>query len=242
MNPITTSNNCFTIDATTTTMPDFIGYPLLIDPANMVKDTASLDAFIQRTMDQSPQYLQQFSSSYDCPGWMGQNQRFHNTYFQGMLTFLAQHNPSSCTTSNTKANVFVCQSSCVASQMGLATIFADPKFCSQSPSMAAASSRAGTLAAYDNVCMRLPMGNCLTVVMAEKMQAGFPQMGDGKSFCNPGGLGALINDPLCAMVAAFDQGVGGGNQTMGVVGKSGVGGKRGGVVVAFVVAFIVSLF
>ncbi|KAI9342664.1 hypothetical protein BDR26DRAFT_859341 [Obelidium mucronatum] len=200
----TTSSNCFSIDGTTKTMPDFIGYPLFIDQQNMVTDTASLDAFILKNMDDNLEYQKQFQSNYDCPGWMGQSQRFHSTYFQGMLTLLAQNNKNPCTTSNKDASRFVCQSSCEDAKMSLSFIFGSSQFCNQSPNQDVAASRSSTLTAYDTVCVQLPRKDCIDVVSSEKNQAGFPKPEDASLYCNPGGPGNMINDPLCGFVA-FDQ-------------------------------------
>ncbi|KAI8618428.1 hypothetical protein BC830DRAFT_1079227 [Chytriomyces sp. MP71] len=183
-------------------MKDFVNYPLFVDTQNNVKDTASLDTFIMNQMDNSSMYQQNFQMTYDCPGFMGQGQRFHLTYFQGMLTYLALNSKSgSCPPSNDPATKkFVCQSSCMDAKGTLDGIFKNSMFCNQSPSTSIATARSQTLSTYDTICSVLPAKDCIAAVGEEKMQAGFPQVADAMSYCGPGGQGNLIKDSLCDVV------------------------------------------
>ncbi|KAJ3407649.1 hypothetical protein HDU80_008166 [Chytriomyces hyalinus] len=214
-----TSSNCFIVEPSSQTMSDFAGYPLLIDKANEVTDTASLDKFFMRQMDESSTYQTNFQSNYDCPKWAGQGQRFHTTYYQGMMTYLAQNGKEApCKTPSTSStNKFVCASSCIAAKAKLDEIFRNEAYCNQSPSEAARTQRAQTLKAYDSICNVLPARDCITVVGMEKVQAGFPMMSDAMTYCGPGGEGNLIRDALCDSVSLKVLE----NSKDGTMGKSG---------------------
>ncbi|KAJ3238425.1 hypothetical protein HDU81_007906 [Chytriomyces hyalinus] len=196
------SSNCYTIDRTTITMKDFIGYPMFKDPNNNVRDTTTLDAYIFTQMDNDTEYVVNFKAAYDCPNWNGSDQRFHMSYYQGLLTFLAQNSKSvtPCTTTTTGVNRFVCQSTCKMARDALAGIFANPKSCNVNANPTILASRQATLATYDKNCAQFPTTNCIPVVQLEASQAGFPLLKDGEEHCR-----REASDPLCSMLQTEDR-------------------------------------
>ncbi|KAJ3066162.1 hypothetical protein HDU98_010530 [Podochytrium sp. JEL0797] len=189
-----TAPECYKIDSTTVTMQDFVGYPLFMDSADNVMNTATLDAYIVSQMDNNTEYQVKFRAAYDCPGWKGQNQRFHMSYFQGLLTFLAQNSKSVTPCVGAASSKFVCQSTCQMARTALNNIFTTTEFCNQAPSPVIAQQRAATLMTYDTDCALFPAANCIDVVALEKDQAGFPLLADAVAFCKAN------KDPMCAMV------------------------------------------
>ncbi|KAJ3024464.1 UNVERIFIED_CONTAM: hypothetical protein HDU68_008136 [Siphonaria sp. JEL0065] len=182
-------------------MTDFIGYPLFVDPADSVMNTATQDAYIFSQMDNSTQYLVNFRAAYDCPNWNGENQRFHMSYYQGLLTFLAQNSKkvTPCKSSSTtiSTNKFVCQTTCQMARMALNDIFANPQFCNQNSAAAVMAQRQSTLATYDSNCALFPTTNCLSVVSIEAEHAGFPRLADAVEYCQKN-----ATDSLCSFLGA----------------------------------------
>ncbi|KAI8618427.1 VIT family-domain-containing protein, partial [Chytriomyces sp. MP71] len=193
------SPSCYTIGPETTLMKDFVGYPMFVDTQNQVKDTTTLDSYLLTQLDNNTEYMINFKAAYDCPMWDGGDQRFHMSYYQGLLTFLAQNSKSvtPCTSTSANTNRFVCASTCTMARAALANIFSNATSCNQNPTAAVAAQRQSTLATYDKNCNLWPTGaNCIPVVAIEANQAGFPLLRDAQNFC------ASNSDPLCNMLGA----------------------------------------
>ncbi|KAJ3070814.1 hypothetical protein HDU98_006180 [Podochytrium sp. JEL0797] len=220
---MTTNPNCFVIAPTTTTLQDFIGYSLLVDPTNSLVDTNSMDAFLLARFDNNTQYISGFRTFFDCANWNGNNQRFHLSFFEGELVFLSQNNASPCPPPANGPNAMLCQSTCQLAQQSLSNIFTNPNFCNQSPSTTIASNRASTLASYHQICTSLPAttSNCIQTIAIEKNSCGFIQQSDAAAFCSPSGQGILSNDPCCQL---FLKGTGTGTITMNAGPPSSNGG------------------
>ncbi|KAI9326926.1 hypothetical protein DFJ73DRAFT_147380 [Zopfochytrium polystomum] len=217
----TVAQACFTIDGTTATMQDFVGYSILRSTFN---DTASLDAYLLARMDASFFYVTAFQQEFGCAGFTGSGERYHQTYYQALLLALSQNQPDgdvSCPAPTTVPNKLPCRSTIFLAIDALNALFANPTIC---PSTDAASlnARAATLMGYKILASLMPGGenapvtgpkagtlDCFTTVKIESTQCGYPMYTDALTYCAmAGGTGAGIitpnpNDPCCKALAPF---------------------------------------
>ncbi|KAJ3263952.1 hypothetical protein HDU77_009601 [Chytriomyces hyalinus] len=197
------SGNCFVVQSSTTTLSDFTGYSMLIDRTAGITDTASMDNFLMARFDNNTGYIQGFRSFFGCPNWTGSNQRYHMSFYEGELIFLAQNNPTPCPAPASGRNTQLCRSTCVLAKQALQDIFNNPAFCTETTSKTGtiATNRATTLSNYDQICAQLPnTGNCLQAVSLERNTCGFLVARDATAYCREGsGKGAISNDPCCAV-------------------------------------------
>ncbi|KAI8831073.1 hypothetical protein BJ741DRAFT_618061 [Chytriomyces cf. hyalinus JEL632] len=199
-----TNSNCFVVQPRTTTLTDFVGYSMLIDRAAGITDTASMDDFLLARFDNSTGYISGFRSFFGCPNWNGSNQRYHMSFYQGELIYLAQNNPNPCPPPQSPTpNTQLCRSTCLSARQSLQDIFNNPSFCSEiiSQSSTIATNRAVTLSNYQQICTQLPnTNNCLQVISLERNTCGFLVSKDATAYCRDGsGKGALTNDPCCTV-------------------------------------------
>ncbi|KAJ3018736.1 UNVERIFIED_CONTAM: hypothetical protein HDU68_011002 [Siphonaria sp. JEL0065] len=217
MSATTANPNCFVIQHTTTTLQDFVGYSLLKDAASNISDTASMDAFLLARLDTNQAYVNGFKSFFDCPNWPGTGQRFHMSFYQGELIFLAQNNPKSpCPQPLSTQNAQLCQSTCLSAQQSLSAIFSNPSWCNQATSTAVKTNRDSTVQGYGQICALLPpsKSNCIATVKAERQTCGFLVRSDAVAYCGDGGAGVMTNDRCCQIFL---------NGT-GIAGSTGTGG------------------
>ncbi|KAI8851777.1 hypothetical protein BC829DRAFT_386004 [Chytridium lagenaria] len=181
---------CFTLTGSTQ-MPDFNGAAILSSP-NTFNDTTSLDTYLTQNLDSNTAYQNSFKDFFDCPNWNGTGQRFHMTYFQGLIAFFSTQSATACQPTNVVRNI--CQDSCDIARTSLSAIFNNTAFCSsQDPEQR----RSQTLEAYTRFCRRLPTINCIPAVRLESGSCGFPISSDAANYCRSGGAGAAINDQCC---------------------------------------------
>ncbi|KAJ3332532.1 hypothetical protein HDU76_013908 [Blyttiomyces sp. JEL0837] len=177
--------NCFTVK-NTGIMFDFEGYALLKDTA--FNDTAGLDVFLMQHMDTNMDYKTGFRQFFNCPNWDGRMQRYHMTYYQGLLVYFAQnHGTTSCPPPSTTANKLICQQSCQLARTALSNILTNTTSCPGVDN----GNRASTLTQYDQFCKLLPT------------QCGFPIFDDASVYCAPGGQGAGVGDGCCQNLTPF---------------------------------------
>ncbi|KAJ1539501.1 hypothetical protein HK405_012856, partial [Cladochytrium tenue] len=226
------STACFTIASSTATMTDFVGYSLLLSTA--FNNTASLDQYLLMRMDYENFYISAFQLSakllvvvvvvemaqeFNCSGFTGSGERYHQTYYQALLVFLSQNQPSgsvSCTAP--ASNVLPCRSSCLTAYNSLSAVFSDTTIC---PGKDTTSARATALAGYKALCEYLPGGTssnlpastaCLASVAEERTQCGFPLFADAEKYCavattstasSSGAVTANATDTCCTSLAQF---------------------------------------
>ncbi|KAI9345693.1 hypothetical protein BDR26DRAFT_856466 [Obelidium mucronatum] len=207
---------CFTIQPTTTTFVDFVGYQLLTDAAAGISDTHSMDAFLEARFDTNPGYIAGFREFYDCPNWNGHNQRYHLTFYQSMLISAASNSPNNTcnppTTSRLNPPTSICQSSCTKAIASLQAILNNPSFCNQTPTAAVLATRQASVASYQQICSALPVDTkaCLTSVALER-PCGFLNQEDTVAYCSgvaataagagTGGVtGSAVSDSCCVGV------------------------------------------
>ncbi|KAI8618283.1 hypothetical protein BC830DRAFT_1109683 [Chytriomyces sp. MP71] len=192
------AGNCFKIQPSTTTLTDFVGYSMLVDPASNILDTPTLDSFLRARFDNNTGYIGGFRSFFDCPTWNGSQQRFHLSFYEGELIFLAQNNPTPCPVPTSVPNIQLCQSTCNLAQSALSSIFTNPQFCNQNASPTVQTNRQSTLDSYGRICQALPTtSNCLQSVALERNSCGFLMRQDAVAYCGTGGQGQTTNDPCC---------------------------------------------
>ncbi|KAJ3412716.1 hypothetical protein HDV05_000344 [Chytridiales sp. JEL 0842] len=226
-------------------MPDWNNVQIVQSPG-VFTDTPSLDAFLLTKLDSDQSYINGFRDFFACPAFNGSSQRFHNTYYQGLLAFFSQQPQGPCPTPT--PNIVICQQSCFLARDALQAIFSDVNVCSGQD---VANNRQQTIQSYNDFCQRLPTDNCLQAIKSELSQCGFPLLQDARVYCDPAlpGVGIQRQDPCCTIVnnpgAPVDPNAsifGDGNQGMGGLPISIIIAAAVGTVAALGIAGVVAFF
>ncbi|KAI8843046.1 hypothetical protein BC829DRAFT_446286 [Chytridium lagenaria] len=194
-----TRGQCFSL-AGSLTCPDYGNYFIVAE--NSIVDVPSFDAFMTTQMDMSPNFIKLFQESFNCPGFSGNNMRFH---MSTLCNFFINFSQPNCGTLNKAPYTPLCQSSCYNFINSVTSMFNDPKICNAVPDQASAANRTafrtpGTTPVvnnlYFNYCNTLRSNDtstCQLGVATEVANLGFTVGTDAAGYCKTTGA----NDPLC---------------------------------------------
>ncbi|KAJ1558735.1 hypothetical protein HK405_013083, partial [Cladochytrium tenue] len=140
--PVTSPSYCFTLTGSQL-MSDFNGYSLLKNTD--FNETTALDMFLNIRLDTNTTYVDSFKSSFGCTGWDGTKQRYHQSYYQGLLIFLSQNQGVNASCPAPTPNTMLCQSTCLLAAQALSSIFANMTAC---PGIDPGGVRASSVAFY----------------------------------------------------------------------------------------------
>ncbi|KAJ3077315.1 hypothetical protein HDU98_004277 [Podochytrium sp. JEL0797] len=156
---------------------------------------AAFDNYIAQSMDNSQAFIAGFQSTYECPGFMGHNIRFHQSL---MCNYFVSFSLSKCAPAPV-AYKPLCQSSCFGHINSVNSLFANPNVCTPSPAAMGSQARQifmtlsttpGNVAnsnVYFDSCYSMFTSNdtavCSSGTAADVIHAGFSLAADAAPFC-----------------------------------------------------------